>query len=273
MRRRTQLAFLLLLAAAALPLAAFAAEGRETVNLAQVLDAALGQGPDIRQSELQKEISRLQYGQAKAQSGLSIKGSGGASRTGVLADNRPLAPGWNPKTTASDTGQAGLDLAFPLTTVSVGATHKIAETDPLAQSTSLSLSINRTIWDGYPGGQARASVQQAEIAMQSRTLASESDRRDISLKVSQAYYAVLSAQRTLGLRRDAVGQREQELKKTQALYESGTAAAVELKQAEINLGTARLDLESAGSSLRAARVKLSNLAGWPADRDYDAAEA
>jgi len=73
--------------------------------------------------------------------------------------------------------------------------------------------------------------------------------------------------------RDAVGQREQESKKTQALYESGTAAAVELKQAEINLGTARLDLESAGSSLRAARVKLSNLAGWPADRDYDAAEA
>jgi outer membrane protein TolC len=109
--------------------------------------------------------------------------------------------------------------------------------------------------------------------MQSRALTSESDHRDIALKVSQAYYAVLSAQRTLGLRGDSMGQREEELKKTQALYESGTAAAVELKQAEINLGTARLDLESARSSLRAARVTLSNLAGWPADRDYDVAEA
>ena len=275
MRRRTLLAVLSLLAAAVLPLAAalpLAADGRETVSLAQVLEAALGQGPDIRQSELQRGISSLQYDQAKAREGLSLKGSAGANRADVLADSRSETP-WNPRTQPSDTAQAGLDLAFPLTTLSVGATHKIAETDPLAQSTSLSLSINRTIWDGYPGGQARASVQQAEIAMQSRTLASESDRRDIALKVSQIYYAVLSAQRTLGLRRDAVGQREQELKKTQALYEAGTAAAVELKQAEINLGTARLDLESAGSSLRAARVKLSNLAGWPADRDYDAAEA
>ena len=273
MRRRTAFAFLFLLAAAALPVAAFANDGRETVSLAQVLEAALGQGPDIRQSELQKEISRLQYDQAKARNGLSLKGSGGASRSDVLVDSRAALNPWDAKSSPSDTAQASLDLAFPLTTVSVGATHKITETDPLAQSSSLSLSINRTIWDGYPGGQTRASVQQADIAMQSRALTSESDRRDIALKVSQAYYAVLSAQRTLGLRRDAVGQREEELKKTQALYESGTAAAVELKQAEINLGTARLDLESAGSSQRAARVTLSNLAGWPADRDYDVAEA
>jgi outer membrane protein TolC len=275
MRRRTALALvslLILLAAAALPVAAIANDGRETVSLAQVLEAALGQGPDIRQSELQKEISRLQYDQAKARDGLSLKGTAGANRADVLADSRSETP-WNPRTKPSDTAQASLGLAFPLTTVSVDANHRITETDPLAQSTSLSLSISRTIWDGYPGGQARASVQQAEIAMQSRALASESDRRDIALKVSQAYYAVLSAQRTLGLRQDAVGQREEELKKTQALYESGTAAAVELKQAEINLGTARLDLDSAGSSLRTARVKLSNLAGWPADRDYDVAEA
>lgn len=272
MRRRTALALLSLLAAAALPLAAVAEARRETVSLAQVLESALGQGPDARTSALQEQISRLQYDQAKARAGLSLKGSAGASRTGVLADSRSETP-WNTKTKPSDTAQAGLDLGFPLTTLNVGATHKITETDPLAQSTSLSLSISRTIWDGYPGGQARATVQQAEIAMQSRALTSESERRDIGLKVSQAYYAVLSSQRTIGLRRDAVGQREEELRKTQALYDSGTAAAFELKQAEINLGTARLDLESAGNSLRAARVKLSNLAGWPAERDYEVAEA
>ena len=270
-RRRFQpaLLFAVLCLCAAVPLAA---QARETVTLTQALEAALGRGPDIRKVELESEIARLQYEQAKARAGLSLKGSGSADRSDVLVDSRSETP-WNPRNKPSDTAQAGLDLALPTTTLSIGATHRIVETDPLAQSTSLSLSMSQTIWDGYPGGQARASVQQAEIAMQSRALAAEASRRDIALTAMQGYYAVLSAQRTLGLRRDALGQRELESQRTRVLFEGGTAGSLEVKQAEINLGSARLDLASAQSALGMSRRKLSTLAGWPAERDYDVAEA
>jgi outer membrane protein TolC len=133
--------------------------------------------------------------------------------------------------------------------------------------------VSQTIWDGYPGGQARASVQQAEITLRSRSLADAADRRDLALKVSQAYYAVLSAQRTLGLRQDAVAQRELEEKRALILSEGGTASALEVTQAGVNLRGARIDLQAALSALASARRTLSLLAGWQPDSDYEAGEA
>jgi outer membrane protein TolC len=104
-------------------------------------------------------------------------------------------------------------------------------------------------------------------------LAGEAGRRDLALRVTQAYYAVLSAQRTLGLRQDAVAQREQEQRRARILYEGGTATALEVTQAAVNLQGARIDLQAARSALAALRRALSLLAGWQPERDYDAGDA
>lgn len=241
------------------------------VTLTQCVEQALSGGPDIRLSNANLASAKAQYTISAAANSLGLGGSFSANHAGAPYDTRYLAPG--SVTTGQDTARAGVSLSAPLsTTVSLSAGHTLDELSPPGQLTDLSLSASSTLWDGYPGGKALASVKQAAITLQTTQAAEDANRKTILYQVKQAYYTLLGQQRQLDILSQTLTQRQQELQKTQALVDAEQANQIDLKQAQINRTQADLDLKKAQDDLEIDREKLSALVGWPVDKVYAAAE-
>lgn len=236
----------------------FAQTAGETVDLSQVLQAALEAGPDAKAASLSLDAARAQHDQAVAQASSNLKGSASA---GYSSDR-------------TDSLGAGLSFSLPRTMTSAGlsASYSIGR-----DSLGTELKVDQTIWDGYgtpiSGGKSGASLAQADITLRGKELAAASARQGVVAKVKQAYYALLAAQHTLGARREALDQQQAQYERTKALAEAQLATSLELRQAEINARSAELDLASAEAELVAGRRALSLAAGWPGDRLYAVAEA
>jgi len=240
----------------------------QVVTLAQLVAQALAEGPDIRLSQADVAAAQAQFASAAAKNALGLGAGAGASRSDTLAaaNLSDTLAGSQP---ATDSIQGDLTLTAPLSTrVGLSAAHRIAELTPLSHSTSLSLSVSSTLWDGYPGGSGLASVKQAEISLQGKLSSAEANRKNIVYKVTQAYYTLLGAQHQVSILEQTLLKRQEELKKTQALFSASRATQVEVKQAQINQAQAELDLSSAKDDREIAREKLSALAGWPIARLY-----
>jgi outer membrane protein TolC len=157
--------------------------------------------------------------------------------------------------------------------VSATASHSLTASDTPDQSTTLHVSGNATAWDGYAGGSGLASVQQASLALRSKQAAEDSSRKNIVYQVQQAYYTLLAQQSQLSIFRQTLLKRQEELKKTQALFDAQSANLIDLRQAQVNQAQADLDLRKAQDGIEIARERLSALVGWPIDRQYTVAEA
>lgn len=270
LRHGARVAFPLFLLLSALS-SAWAENAPETVTLAQTIQAALLAGPDAKLAGLGLDAARAQYDQAVAKSRPTLDGSAD------LGHSPPASTG--PGTFGSDSLQAGLSFALPksMTNGSLSASHRITESTPIDNATGVSLEVNQTIWDGYgspiDGGRNAASLKQSGITMQVKELSAESSRQDIVSKIKQAYYALLSAQHEVAARRDALSQQQAQYTRTKALADSQLATSLELRQADINVRSAVLDLTAAEAALVASRRALSLAAGWPGDRVYAVAEA
>jgi outer membrane protein TolC len=246
--------------------AAFADQA-QVVTLDQAVQQALAAGPDMRSTQAALASAQAAHDAARAQNGIALDGSASLAHGSATKSDQSgssLVP--------TDTGQAGLALTAPLgTRVSATGSHQILE-ESGDQASSLSVSASSTLWDGYAGGTALASVRQAGFALQSAQATADSGRAAAVYNVKQAYYAMLAQQRQIALLTQTVDQRQEELRRTQALLDAGQASPIDQKQATINLTSAQLDLRKAQGSLEVDREYLSALLGWPADRTYDVAE-
>ena len=159
-----------------------------------------------------------------------------------------------------------------MTSADLTASYSITRNDLGAE-----LSVGQTIWDGYgsplDGGKGAASLRQSALALQGKELAAAAARQELISGVKQAYYALLSAQHTVAVRREALSQQQAQYERTKARAESRLATSLEVRQAEINSRSAELDLATAEAALAAGRRTLSLAAGWPGDRLYIVAEA
>ncbi|MGA2976874.1 MAG: TolC family protein [Spirochaetia bacterium] len=243
----------------------------QTVTLAQCVEQALSAGPDIRISKATLGIAQTQYTAAAAANNLGLNGS-------LAANRSPATTGYSPYGTALqgvtlDTFQGSLSLSAPFSTaVSLSASHSITEASSPQQITTVSLGANTTVWDGYPGGQALATVQQAALALQGTQSSESSNQKNIIYQVKQAYYTLLGQQRQISILQQTLAQRQEEMKKTQALYDAQSANQIDLKQAQVNQVQAQLDLAKAQDTLEVNREQLSAVAGWPLDKVYAVAE-
>jgi len=162
--------------------------------------------------------------------------------------------------------------------VELSASYQPAEAQPTAGGGdvsnvgSASLSVSQTIWDGLLGGRSRKSVEQAGLTRRSKALSLESSMKGIELSVTQAYLALLSAQKTLELRGAAIDQRIAELERTRLLVEAGKASDLDRRQAELNLRSAEVDERIAASSLASVHAKLATLMGTSAETPFTAVE-
>jgi outer membrane protein TolC len=245
-----------------------------TLTLKDAVDAALASGDDTRLAAATLESARAQAALARSKGGLSLSGTGSYS----LSDGSDLSEG---------------TAAFKLLSASEGATHKVGAGLSLAagggtsigltasqtmapdtsyQSTVIGASLAQTVWDGYPGGQTRAAIDKAGLALQKQELAAALSESSIAAAAKKSYVTMLTAQRTVALDASLLDKQNAFLGQVEATFALRQSSAIDIMAARIAARKAELDLETARHDLDLARRRLAALIGRAADSDFDVAE-
>jgi outer membrane protein TolC len=284
-RRRVDLRCIpALLLLALIPAAsAGAQEAAAAVTLGRCLDLAMSQGTDNLVLSRNLAISREQYGISEAQAAYALSASVGESGSygfgdATLLTTNSIGSGFN------QAPQAGITLATPTTSLGLSTTPYVAAS-PLSSviagfthvspgaSGSFAFNLNQVIWNGYPGGTARASLEKALLALRGRELSAETGRQNITSAVTQSYFIALGAQRNLGVRSQILEQQNALLAQMRAVRALQQATDIDLRTAEINAQSAEIELQSAGNDRRIASIRLAELIGWPREKELTVAEA
>lgn len=244
------------------------------VTLSQSIDSALAQGDDNKILQRNLEIARAQHALNVSRDSLTLGGSLGYSASTTFG-TPGLSQGGAASSLASPQGpQAGASVSGPLTSVTLSASPWIPPAATGGTGTGVfGLSVTQTLWNGYPGGQAKATVDKSLLTLQGQELSADAGRRGIILTVQQAYYTMLNAQRNAALQQQVLDQQNTVLTQIQAIYNLTQASLSDLKLAQLNARTAQVNLDSAANDLRAARLSLATLMGYPPDAQFTAANA
>ncbi|HSJ65814.1 MAG TPA: TolC family protein [Gemmatimonadaceae bacterium] len=125
-------------------------------------------------------------------------------------------------------------------------------------SYSTGMTFNLELFDGgrrlYDLGAARASVNAAEANFITQ-------RFNVSLQVKQQYYNVLAAHESESAALAQLEQAEQQLRAATARVTAGVATKSDSLRSLIQVGNARLALETARNNLRVANAALTRLVG------------
>jgi outer membrane protein len=263
-----------------------AQESTATVTLAQSIESALAQGDDMRVLQGTLQIARAQNSVDKARAGLLLSANGGYNHiediSPIVSSLSSLSRAVNPSQGSTEGVQAGLTLSGPVTTVTATAYPYVPESDIINSSgdktgtnpatAAFGVAVNQILWNGYPGGAARAAVDKSGLTLQGKELAADSGKLTLVYKVKQAYFTVLSAQRTLAVRRENFARQQALVEQLSAAYTLQQATAVDLAAARINAQSAGIDVRAGEHDFRIARIRLANLAGWAPEREYAVAE-
>jgi outer membrane protein len=261
-------------AASPSPAAGSPAAAVPVVTLQQSIDAALASGDDNRILQGTLDVARAQHALTVTKNSFALSASAGAEQnwmlgTSALQSNRILT------STSVATGvQGGLTLAGPLTSVSV--TPSFIPADPPGSPdpfTLIGVNVSQTIWNGYWGGPTQAAVDKSLLTLQGKEIGTEASRLGIVYSVKQSYYALLSAQKNLAVKKQILDKQNAVLKQIQAVYDLKLASLADLKTAQLNSLSAEVDVESAAHDLQFARIALATLMGGQPDSAFTVADA
>lgn len=269
----------LILLLALLPLASLAAQV-PVLGLAQCLEQALSDGSDYRVLRRNLDLARTQYELSLAQTSFSLSGSLGESTTYGFGNTALLGA----NSIAADfaqSPQAGLALASPMTGFSLSSSPYI-ESSPFAAlvpglsklypTGTIGLGFNQVIWNGYPGGLARAGTRKGLLALQSQELQVQAGKSGIVTALSQAYFVMLSAQNDLAAKKEVRAQQDSLLVQITSTFDIGLANEVDRRSAEINARNAAIEEQGAANALVTARARLAQLLGKGRDYSFSVAE-
>jgi outer membrane protein TolC len=270
---RRLVSHMLLFFAVLLPAAA--EEQAPVLTLEQCIDAALANGDDIRILQGNLDVGRAQHAENVSKNSLALSGSAGAGYNYPQGDARVLAAKSSAITSSSPQGALfGLSLSSPMTSLSASA-------DPWSPPVSVgtkdtystySLSLTQQLWNGYPGGAARAIVEKSSLSLRAKELATESGRLNLLYRVKQVYFTMYSAQTSLEAKRETLKKQNGLLAQIQAVFNLQQASAVDLQTAQINARSAEIDVRSAEHDLRLARVRLAALMGRSPESEFAVAQ-
>ena len=253
-----------------------------TVTLDQCVQAAHSLAPNILVANATLASASAQFTQVRAKNGLTVAANGSY----VHADNLPgvgatqaissivpsqLASG---ATSLGDNVGAGLSLSGPSTSVDLSA-HHLSEAHTLPsndQVTALGASGSQTLFDGYLGGRAAATVAQANDTYRSAQVTYDATLLTAIYQVKQDYYTLLGDQNTVRSDQASVVQYTQNLKLLQAELAAQLATSLDVLQAQITLRQAELAVQAAESTVETDRKNLSLAIGWPLDKTYQVAD-
>lgn len=122
------------------------------------------------------------------------------------------------------------------------------------ESSSASLSASQTIFDG---GLWWNQIRKARVDEQSAQHQLESEIDNTIVSVEQAYFDLLKQMKLLEVYQMAVTRSENQLDRTQKMYELGAKARLDVYQAQVNLGNDRINLLQQENVVKEARKSLN----------------
>lgn len=149
-----------------------------------------------------------------------------------------------------------------------GTTTVTGGEDSTSESFGGSLSLSQTLLDG-------ASFARIAGAHRSRTateFALEATRRQTVFETKQGYYDLLRAVQLRGVQEEAVELAREQLRKTQSLFDLGSASKSDLLKAQVQVGESELALIAAEKSAASARAGLAFVLGIDVTTEIEAAE-
>jgi cobalt-zinc-cadmium efflux system outer membrane protein len=258
-----------------------AAAGR-VLTLEQCLEAALSKSDSAAILQKNLDISQAQYRQTVAKNAVSLNAGLGTGAIGgfgspfLLSQNATTVGTSVDSSTDIPLNYSGfLSLNGPSTSLSLSGGGSFS-TPPVESigfnAGTFSLSLTQTVWDGYPGGIARANVQQGLLGLQSAQLATDANKLTLAYQIKQAYFSMLTAQRNLDVYAQNLELQKSALEQEEALYKLQQAVDVDLQTAQINVESADVDQRSGQIALVSARKALANLVGLTASEEFSVAE-
>ena len=250
------------------------------ITMAQVLEEAEAKGDDFVLLDQTLSGARLQRSLDLAKQGLSVSTNGSWSLTnGFGSDDTSLEQSLLGKAEAaslsSSTGssssspgviqsaQGSLSVSTPLSKFSVNASHTLpASTTATNPGLSvIGLTGSQTVWDGYPGGQFRGTLEKSRLTFLGKEASDAQGRSTAMSKIRQSYIVMLAAQRDLSIKQQVFEKQSKLLAQIQAIYDIRQASAIDLKTAQINARIAGIDVKTADKTLRLANERLAVLIG------------
>lgn len=223
--------WLRLLGAAALVCAGSAAAGAATpvYTLAECLDLAVKQNPDVEAASKRVE----------------------AARANVLVAKGPLYP-----TLASNGIYQHLEQEY--------ATSGGADLTRRPEDYSIT---NRLTQNVFSAGAVRNRIAAAKLTLQSESLNYLTAVDNVALAVRLAFYQTVYAEASIGVRQQAVDILNSQLTDQRDRLKAGSVSQLNVNRAQVSLANERPALEQARYELRAAYVALAELlaVSYPAD--------
>ncbi|MBD3368142.1 MAG: hypothetical protein GF405_08250 [Candidatus Eisenbacteria bacterium] len=146
--------------------------------------------------------------------------------------------------------------------LSTGDNLTVTDGDELSgTSASGSLTLRQTLFDGT----TFANISGALHSRAATELSLEETRRQVILNVKSAYYGLLKAEELRDVQEEALGLAREQLRKTQSLYDLGSASKSDLLKAKVQVAQSELALITAERSAETARASLRLTMGVPAN--------
>ncbi|MFQ5627815.1 MAG: TolC family protein [bacterium] len=145
-------------------------------------------------------------------------------------------------------------------------TGRILGTGVYQNTHSMSFSFNQNVFDF---GASWNTIRQASSARESSVFTAQATRQNTVFTVYQNYYQMLKDVRLLEVYEEAVKQSEEQLKRTQSMYEIGSVARVDVYRAQTQLGNDKINLVQQRNAIRLSRAALNVTVGRNADDPLD----
>ncbi|HVP10714.1 MAG TPA: TolC family protein [Phycisphaerae bacterium] len=238
------------------------------------MDAALANGDNYKILQGNLAVTRSQHAENVSRNSLTLGVSGLGGYNTVFDNNATLAASKTSSlsqvTTSTQGGAVGVGLTGPLTSASVTANPLSPPYGGVGGDTTSGLlfNVSQTLWNGYPGGPAQATVDKSLLNLQGQELSTQSGRLSLIYQVKQAYYAMFTALQDLDSKRQVLQRQNALLDQITAVYNLKQASAVDLKTAQINAHSAEIDVRTSEHTLRLARIRLAILMAIPPDQQF-----
>ncbi len=134
---------------------------------------------------------------------------------------------------------------------------------------SVRFSLNQTLYDF---GQSINNIKSAAAARDATRYTFEDTRQNIIYQVHLRYYQLLKDLRLLEVFREAVRSSEEQLKRTQSMYEIGSVAQADVYRAQTTLGQDRINLLQQEFQVQNSRAALNVILGRDADAPLEIAD-
>lgn len=136
-------------------------------------------------------------------------------------------------------------------------------------ATTLGASATATLWDGYSGGKADATLQKGEISLGAKRLDTSLARKTVRYKIRSAYFAAVGDLRLWQLAKESVATSGGQRKMMDAKFDAGYATKLDIQEAQATELSAIIDEKEAAAAYVATKQSLALLCGMDPRKDFE----